>query len=181
MSLADLLDEHLSGKITLPVWKDFQSRQDVYGSLDGKAKSNGEFGISIGGDMYMENPAITTEHSNAFEYIIAHAQEICDTILSRLLLEYKNLREEYDYDEEEANNIMPDVVDTAQFKDLIGLSQIHLLNVSKDNVAYVGYEFGCTWDDEHGMGFMTHKNRIVAFGGADTSFLTWVAEEDLEK
>ena len=74
---------------------------------------------------------------------------------------------------------MPDVENIEQFKDLIGLSQIHLLNVSKDNVAYVGYEFGCNWDDEHGLGFMTHKDRIIDFGGADTSFMAWVAEEDL--
>jgi hypothetical protein len=26
---------------------------------------------------------------------------------------------------------------------------------------------------------MTHKDRIIDFGGADTSFLTWVAEKDL--
>jgi hypothetical protein len=29
------------------------------------------------------------------------------------------------------------------------------------------------------MGVMTHKNRIISFGGADTSFLSWVAEKDL--
>jgi hypothetical protein len=54
------------------------------------------------------------------------------------------------------------------------------MNVSKDGFAYVGYEFGCTWDDEHGLGFMTHKDRIIDFGGADTSFLTWVASGDLK-
>lgn len=181
MSLTDILDEHLSGKIALPVWKDFQSRQGVYGSLDGKAKLNGEFGISVGGDMFMENPTITAEHINAFEYLSTHAEEICDAILARFLVEYKNLQEEYGFDQADAKEVMPDVEHTGQFKDLIGLSQIHLMNVSKDNFAYVGYEFGCNWDDEHGIGFMTHKSRVVAFGGGDTSFLTWVAEEDLEK
>lgn len=50
----------------------------------------------------------------------------------------------------------------------------------KDGYAYVGYEFGCTWDEEHGLGFMTYKDRIVDFGGADSAFLTWVARKDLK-
>ena len=127
----------------------------------------------------MDNPIITTEHVNAYEYLTTHSQEIYTAILTRLLAEYKNLQTEYGYDEEDAKEIMPDVENIEQFKDLIGLSQIHLLNVSKDNIAYVGYEFGCNWDDEHGLGFMTHKDRIIDFGGADTSFMAWVAEEDL--
>ena len=53
------------------------------------------------------------------------------------------------------------------------------MNVEKDGIAYVGYEFGCIWDDEHGLGVMTHKTRIIDFGGADSSFLTWIARKDL--
>lgn len=48
-------------------------------------------------------------------------------------------------------------------------------------MAYVGYEFRCTWDEEHGMGVMTHKNRVVAIGGADVSILEWIAESDLNE
>lgn len=79
----------------------------------------------------------------------------------------------------EAKEFMPDVENIEQFKKLIGLSQIHIMNVNKDNIAYVGYEFGCSWDDEHGIGFMTHKDRVIDFGSADISFLTWAAEKDL--
>lgn len=174
-----LVNDNLQGVVSLPIWKDFQSRQGVYGSIDTNKKSNGEFLIAIGGDMVMDNPTITTAHVNAYEYLTTHSREIYDAILARLLAEYKNLQTEYGYDEEDAKEIMPDIENIEQFKDLISLSQIHILNVSKDNVAYVGYEFSCNWDDEHGLGFMTHKDRIIDFGGADTSFMTWVAEDDL--
>ncbi|MGN6495293.1 MAG: DUF6985 domain-containing protein [Agriterribacter sp.] len=46
----------------------------------------------------------------------------------------------------------------------------HLLNVSKNNIAYVGYESGGTWDDEHGLGIMTHKDRGIQIGGSDYAF-----------
>ena len=41
-------------------------------------------------------------------------------------------------------------------------------------------DIGCTWDDEHGLGFMVHGDRVVKLGGADTSFLEWVAERDVK-
>lgn len=37
------------------------------------------------------------------------------------------------------------------------------------------------WDIEHYFGVMMLYDRVVKLGGADTSFLTWIAEEDLEK
>lgn len=89
------------------------------------------------------------------------------------------MQELYGYSEEDAAILMPDVNDPFEFNLLIGLSTIHLLNVSKDGIAYVGYEFGCNWDDEHGLGVMTHKDRVIEIGGVDTAFLSWVAERDL--
>jgi hypothetical protein len=45
---------------------------------------------------------------------------------------------------------------------------------------YVGFEFGCTWDDEHGLGVLMHGERVVDVGGAETAFLLWIAERDAE-
>ena len=175
-----LEDDRFEGKVSLPIWTNFQNRQGAYGSLNESENSNAEFGISIGGDMVIDNPTIKIEHVNAYDYLTTHSEQVQNSILTRLLAEYKNLQTEYDYDEDEAKEFMPDIDNIEQFKEIIGLSQIHIMEVSKDNIAYVGYEFGCSWDDEHGIGFMTHKDRIIDFGGADTSFLTWVAKEDLK-
>jgi hypothetical protein len=175
-----LVDNRLEGTLSLPVWNKFQSRQGNYGALDTRESSNGIFPISIGGDMVIDNPTITNDHINAYNYLTTHSEQVLDAILARLFADYKNLQADYGYDQDDAKEIMPDIENVDDFKKLIGLSQIHLMNVSKDGFAYVGYEFGCTWDDEHGLGFMTHKDRIIDFGGADTSFLTWVASGDLK-
>lgn len=174
-----LVDDRFEGKVSLPIWKDFQNRQGAYRSIDENENSNGEFGISIGGDMVVNNPSIKIAHVNAYDYLTTYSEQVQNSILTRLLTEYKDLQTEYGYDGDEAKEFMPDVNNIEQFKKIIGLSQIHIMEVSKDNIAYVGYEFGCSWDDEHGIGFMTHKDRIIDFGGADKSFLTWVAKKDL--
>ena len=48
-------------------------------------------------------------------------------------------------------------------------------------IAYIGFELGCVWDEEHGLGVMTHRDRVVDVGGADTAFTEWIAENDAEK
>ncbi len=169
----------IEGKIKLDVWVGYQSRQGAYGSIDNGEQSDGTVKLNIGGDMALDNPEVTQEHVNAYNYLTQHKETIRDSILASLLAQYKDLQEQYGYDAEDAVYSMPDVDNVSQFKTLIGLSTVHILNVSKDEIAYVGYEFGCTWDDEHGLGIMTHKDRVIEIGGADSSFLTWVAEKDL--
>ena len=75
---------------------------------------------------------------------------------------------------------MPEIERIEQLRSLIGLSNVYVHAVSKDGMAYIGYEFGCTWDDEHGLGVMTHRNRIVEAGYADASFDEWTAKRDAE-
>ena len=169
----------IEGTVFLKAWSGFQSRQGAYDSIDKNFSSDDFVKLKVGGDMVNDNPQIADTHINAYNYLIENQEKIKDSILSSLLIEFKDLQELYDYDKETALAIMPDVDNVLEFRNLIGLSTVHLMNVSKDNIAYTGYQFGCTWDDEHGLGIMTHKNRIIKIGLADTSFLTWIAEEDI--
>lgn len=175
-----LTDGSLEGKVLLPIWGSFMNKQKSNDLPDESRNLNEEFRISIGGDMVVDNPTIKKEHINAYDYLVTHSDKVFNSILITLLSEYKGLQIEFGYNEDEAKEFMPNVDNIAQFKNLIELSQIHIMEVSKNNIAYVGYEFGCSWDHEHGLGFMTHKDRIIDFGSADISFLTWVAEKDLE-
>lgn len=168
----------LEGTIELPSWKDFRIEFGNYA----KPKGNDDYKfirLSIGGDEVIENPTINQEHVTAYDYLLHYQEKIKVSMLNELFNMYPNLKEQYGYDDEDADSIMPDVKTAASFSALIELSSIYILNVSKDGIAYVGFQFCCTWDDEHGLGIMTHKDRIIKIGGADSAFLTWIAKKDL--
>ena len=57
--------------------------------------------------------------------------------------------------------------------------RIHILDIQKNGLCYIGFQFDCKWDAEQGLGFMTHENRVVKMGGADCSFMSWIADEDI--
>lgn len=163
--------KNLEGPITLACWRGFQSRQQAYDAPGNPQLSDGHARITLGGDMIITDPDVQPFHINAYNYLMEFQDLIQEQILNALKNEYGGLKEMY-------GASMPDIADVQQFRKLIGLSAVHLLNVSKDDTAYVGYEFGCTWDEEYGLGVMTHKDRIIEIGDASTAFLTWIADKD---
>ena len=97
-------------------------------------------------------------------------------LLEGLLDQYPSLREKYGGFVEPEN--MPPVRDADDFRSLIGLHSMNVHQIEKDGAPSVGFEFGCTWDSEHGLGALMHATRVVEIGGADTAILLWIVERD---
>jgi hypothetical protein len=62
--------------------------------------------------------------------------------------------------------------------DHVELLVAHVQSKPTDAIAYVGYQFACDWEEEHGLGVLLHGNRVVDIGQADTAFLGWNADKD---
>lgn len=60
------------------------------------------------------------------------------------------------------------------------LTAINVFPTAKNGLSYTGYEFVCSWEEEHGLGAMLHGSRVVEVGGADTALLEWIAARDAE-
>lgn len=180
---SQLLNGHefksIRGKIILPAWKDFNKARKENDISDDQ-ESPDSITINIGSIITEGIPGITEEHINAYNFLVENQEPVKTAILTSLLSQYSALQEQYDYDAEDSAAIMPDISAADDFKSLIRLSEIHILDTSKEGMSYVGYQFLSTWDEEHGLGFMLHKDRVVETGGADTSFLEWIAERDLD-
>jgi hypothetical protein len=164
------------GEIQLDAWRDFRNVEGGHGL--GRAQSDGTCWLTTGGDAANENAEIRDYHVKAYTFLMNHQNRIRDCILEQLMELYENLQTEYGYRDQEKQECMPDVSRRDDFKRLIGLSSVHLVNVEKDGVGYVGYEFGCSWDPERGLGVMTYNDEIIQIGGADVAFLSWVAKKD---
>jgi hypothetical protein len=114
---------------------------------------------------------IGTKFYNTYKYIIKNQEDIQKDMLDFLLNEYPYMREDYrDFLGNDFKKLMPLINDIDEFSKLIGLSTIYFIPKIKDKIAYIGYQFYCTWDEEHGLGFMTHKNKTLDIGGATTAF-----------
>lgn len=127
-----------------------------------------------------EEEELTKEHENGIEYLENNQIKILESILTALMKVYPEWQKRYNYNEEDKPDFMPDIVEIKNFANLISPTTIYITSVFKDNIPYIGYLFSCSWDREHGLGIMTHKDRVIEIEGADTAFSIWSAEKDRE-
>lgn len=101
-------------------------------------------------------------------------------LLNAVLEAYPNLRRQFfeDYDIKENEEDLPTIASANGLTKVIALEEINVHQIAKDGVPYVGYQFSCGWDEEHGLGVLMHDKRVVKIGGADTAYLLWIAERD---
>jgi hypothetical protein len=169
-----------TASVTLPSWRGFQSRKGAYGDRDSAIPSDGVVQIVFAPEGRGSEPLTEAELAKV-RWVMEYEASLADALLSSLLREYPSLQEQYGYSGEMKSELMPDVQSVDDFRVLIGLSSVNIHQVQKDGVPYVGFEFGCTWDEEQGLGVLMHGIRTVQIGGADTAILLWIAEEDAGK
>ena len=155
-----------------------QSRRGSYTSKSSSQKSNGTISLTINDDT-SESPDPSPHQINAINYLIRHPEEIKIAMRKGIDSIYEDLKKQYGFDENEPDTKewFPRIDDLKDYDKVFGVGNVIIQLPSKDEHSYVGIECGCTWDEEHGLGFLFHKNRLIGIGGADEAF-NWKAYKD---
>jgi hypothetical protein len=121
--------------------------------------------------------APSPEQGAAYTFILENCPHVLDSILTALLPYYQEMRPRYrGFLGSEYERLMPAVQSCSDLLPLVDLRHVYVDSGVKNGCAYVGWSFGCTWDAEHALGAMMHRDRVVEIGGADVSF-AWTPEE----
>lgn len=166
-----IIGDNYEGLLSLGFWKDFQSRQVVCGSQETNSTSDGFVKVRVEGKQIESVKTTTLAQVNAIEFLINHSDKIRDALLTGLLDELANLKEVDD-------DLTPDISGIEDMKKVIRLSYLHVMSSDKDDFAYVGFELDCKWDEEHGIGVIMHKDRIVKIGQAEITHDSWATYVD---
>lgn len=163
--------------VQLPSWAGFRDASRAYGGLTDKS-SNGSTRITYAPEGRDDAPLNGDELAQV-RWFLDHEAVVAGALLTGLLAAYPALRESYDcYNAHEMADYMPLISHANDFRTLIGLSGVNIHPIMVTDIPYLGFEFGCEWDQEHGLGILMHGTRFVEVGGADTAILLWVAERD---
>ena len=125
-------------------------------------------------------PLSTTELKLA-QWFLDNEAKVIEASLEGIYSIYDSEQEKYGYTGEEKSEYMPDIHHLDDIRKVVNLHSVNIHPISKNSCPYIGLEFACTWDDEHGTGVLLNGSRIVEVGGADTAILLWIAEQDAEK
>lgn len=121
---------------------------------------------------------LTDDEIASVEWTVDNLPLIADALLPGVLTHYRSICAEPAGLEPED---LPPVASTDGLLPLIVIRSINVHQISRDGEPYVGFEFDCSWDEEHGLGVLMHGTRVVKIAGADTAFLLWIARRDSER
>jgi hypothetical protein len=148
-----------AAEVELPAWRRFQDNDKV------------RITVSADGGRPPSRSLLAT-----YQYVFDHDKPLADVIVSQLLARSPWLDNEEDEIDGDCR-----IDEPAQLCQHLRLDTVIVHEVVGEGTAYVGYAFGCDWETEHGLGVMMHRDRIVAWGGADHAYLTWIARRDAEQ
>lgn len=166
-------------ELRLTSWLGYQSRHGPYGGVDQIEPSDGRVSLIFAPEGRGLEP-LRSEEMSLISWFEKNESSISNAVKTAIM-EWCSPRSldrmtKFDFDDD-----FPIIESDGDLRHNIGLHSINIHQLDVDGVPYVGYEFGCEWEEEHGLGVLMHGTRVVDVGFADTAILLWIAEADAEK
>lgn len=165
-------------KLQVQAFAGFLDRQSDIVNWDKGVPSDGTVKLCFIDDLG-DDPDPLPQQIEAVNYLLEHQERIAEVICERVKAEYPDIMRNFgleDFDEEEG---FPKIKSNEDVKKAIGFSTIYVAMAHKDGIAYLGYGFGCKWDEEHGYGLVMHKDEITESGDSACAYVT--RDEDQER
>lgn len=165
-----------SGTGSLAAWAGSLDCSGAYGAPGRGPASDGSFSINVECGDGLSEP--TAAQSRAFAFHALNGEAIFLATLAALKPWYDHLRPKWleVYSPEEMDAIMPEAADPLELRTRIGLHSMHVHVGRSGDMAFVGLELGCTWDEEHGAGVLMIGQKVVKVGAADIAF-SWLPQK----
>jgi hypothetical protein len=161
--------------LCLSTWVEYQSRRGPYGSVDSPSPSNGSVRFIFapeGRDLapLNEQEVALTLWFELNEPVVSKAvkEAVIDWCSPNNIVRNKS----FDFGEE-----FPSISSEHELRQFAGLHTVYMHQIISSGVPYLGYEFGCQWEEEHGLGVLMHGARCVEVGFADTAMMLWIAKK----
>jgi hypothetical protein len=158
------------GEVSLPFWEGAADCSGPYGSLASTAPSDGIAGLLVFGPERPSEELPTTAQAKAFRFLMENEQAIGRAIQERFCSYYDELREGIALDGHDPEQYLPRLKWDGEIRQSIGIACCYVLHESREGMSFVGFLFGCEWDEEHGLGVLTHGLNLLDIGGADIAF-----------
>ena len=178
MNLSIQDDLWWGARLRLQSWAGYQSRQGPYTSLDKPEPSDGTVRLIFAPEGRGLDPLSAQELQliSWFEHNEPSvSQAVKQSIIRWCSPDSAARTNEFDFGDD-----FHDIKTEQDLKRCIGLYSVNIHQVDHGCVPYIGFEFGCEWEEEHGLGVLMHGTRCVQIGQADVAFTLWRVDKDVQ-
>lgn len=111
------------------------------------------------------NLAPLENYELALEWLLANQADVKTSALEGIRNFIDVMLNEYGIKDDELSS----VTSVSQLSSMVDLSFVRIYPQSKDGKPYLGLEFECNWDPEHGCGILLHGTTVLAAGGSEAA------------
>lgn len=100
---------------------------------------------------------------NALDYFVANQELVLKNVSVAVMKQiyHENVSAEIESEDDALSFV----------KTKLSFESFNILGTKKDNFSYTVFVFG--YEDEHGLGVITHKDRVIAISDVDTALFDW--------
>lgn len=151
----------MSSHIRLEAWAGFRSEDHPRVPDDADVRV-----VLEPGDSQISNfDDLTSAYAGAVRWLLANEVTLRSVALNSILSFVRKLRSVNAIDDDE----LDEVVATDDLRHLIGLSLIRVYPYVKSGLPFLGFEWECDWDPEHGCGVLMHGHDPVEVGVSEVA------------
>jgi len=175
------------GWVSLESWKGFAPLEEIWEFFESasEVETGGKSRISV---KPVEPSATepTDEQCMAFQHLLDNETTIQHAVLQAVFEAYPKWRESYygpvssdggksfrpitEFPDLYHPEKMPEISEPNELVRLVRPHTVHVLAKAIDGQTRIGFEFACKWDEEHGLGVLTHKGKVVDVGDGTAAF-----------
>lgn len=178
-----------TGRVHLDAWKGLAPREATSGefmTFRYSAPPDGDFNLDVEPqENHQSSFTPTPAQARAFQHLLDNQQQIRKAVMEGIYAVYDQWRENYfgqkvsrdggktwqpEYPDGPPPDLMPKLSHAGDLPRLITLSTIHVLAKEREGLTCIGFAFYCKWDEEHGLGVLTHNGKVIDVGQGDTAF-----------
>lgn len=173
-------------EISAKAWAGYQSRRGPHGAQDREEASDGSVLAQLTrlDRATHDHDPVGPEDDALVDAFLALQDEMEAAVLLAVAGQHPRWRaalgEACCMDEEDLEAAVPKLTSPEDLRAQMGLHDVHLFDVVHGGEHYVGLEFGCAWEDEHGLGVLLHGSEVIALGHADCSFDERLVEQHVK-
>lgn len=165
---------HWEGIVHLHTWRGFIPIQQLCPWVTSGVLPDGDLHLNVSSPVDDSPEPPSQEQVASFRHLLDHQASLREAALHAVFADYPRLRECYgDFVDEES---MPAISEASALLRLVRPGGVHVLANPKNGFTRVGFGFSCKWDEEHGLGVLTHHGVVIATGGADEAFSEYFPE-----
>jgi len=167
--------------VLLHSWSGFQIRRGKFGAVSSTEKSNGAIKVCFLNETDKDEPPGADEIAKLDWLVEQHAQ-ILENALQALFEEYSSIQYEWrEFHGDKADEFLPNLNSPEELKLIIGEPSICIHRQIADQRYYIGISANCSWEQEHGVGWLMLGTEPRIVGSAEVAMTSWMVDQDAKK